>query len=54
MFDSGYEVGTAASPTPVKKRPSTIVDALRAVANLSHRVVPSTGLTGRGRPRRDR
>lgn len=38
-----YEVGTAASRAPVKKAAvDNVLDALRAVANLSHRVVPST------------
>ena len=38
-----YEVGTATSRSPVKKTAvDNVVDALRAVTNLSHRAVPST------------
>ncbi len=38
-----YEIGTAASRSPVKKAAvDNVIDALRAVANLSHRAVPST------------
>jgi putative DNA primase/helicase len=38
-----YEIGTVASRSPVKKAAvDNVIDALRAVANLSHRAVPST------------